>query len=304
MPLQCAYIGLGAMGYPMAGHIANHLQTLKYPSLLVHNRTLGRAESLASSVPSRVARSIAECAIADVVFTCLLNDAIVEQTVTSLLEAGLKKGAIIVEQSTVAPALVDSLAAKARASGVFYLACPIMGPPQRAQSADLVVLMAGPKAQQAIVKPLLIPAIGKKAIELGEDPAESIRLKLCGNFLVTSSCEMLAEALTLGEAAGIPQDKVGELVGSVFSSPLLNIYTTRMVQKTYNDQVHFSLTGAKKDGTHIHNMGIASGIKLPITEAFLNNVKSAHDKRGDIDITGIVGAVREGAGLDFDLKKD
>ncbi|KAI7872573.1 hypothetical protein BDF14DRAFT_1740020 [Spinellus fusiger] len=301
MSLQCAYIGLGAMGYSIAGHIAKNLQEQGHPELFVYNRTQTRAESLKETHPVKVA-SLEECAKADVIFSCLLNDSIVETVITGLISSGLKKGAIIVEQSTVAPTLVDSLAQKAKEHGVIYLSCPIMGPPAFAASANLLVLLAGPKEGRAIVKPLLIPVIGKKFIDLSEDPAQGSRLKLCGNFFITGLCEMIAEGLTLGEASGISEGKVGELLNSMFPQTVLSIYSSRMIEKTYNDQVHFSLTGAKKDATHVLKMGEAYGVDLPVTRLFLDNLESAKEKKGDIDLTGIVGSVREKAGLEFDLK--
>jgi 3-hydroxyisobutyrate dehydrogenase-like beta-hydroxyacid dehydrogenase len=286
---QVSYVGLGNMGNAMAGHIANKVSTLKYPPLLAFNRTQARAEDLRKTHPVEVATSLEQVAkSSDIVFTCLVNDTVVTDTVNTLL-SHLKSGSIIVEQSTVAPALAQELAKKAQEVGVTYVTCPIMGPPVKAMSGDLVVLMAGGNDEvRAKLIPLLIPVIGKQVIELGQDPAESLRLKLCGNYFVTSIVEMVAEGMTLGEASGVGQGKVKELLDAVFPKTLLGIYAGRMLNNTYKDEIAFSINGAKKDVRHIQQLAKDFGAKLPITEIFLDNADTVLAKHGDYDLTSVV----------------
>lgn len=303
--IQCAYIGLGAMGNAMAGHISNKLFALQYPPLLAFNRTQARAENLQKTHPVTVATSLEQVGkSSDIIFTCLLNDAAVVETLDSILPY-LKSGTILIEQSTISPALAQEYAEKAKQVGAIYLACPVMGPPVKAISGDLTVLMAGgTDAVRAKIIPLLIPVVGKKVIELGqEDVAESLRLKLCGNYFVTSVVEMVAEGMTLGEAAGVGQDKVKELLDAVFPNSLLGIYANRMLNNTYKDEIAFPITTAKKDVAHIVQLAKDSGAKLPITEAFLENADKVLADHGNYDLSSVVGNLRERAGLDFDLKK-
>lgn len=289
--LQCAYIGLGAMGKSMAGHIANNLASLNYPPLLAFNRTLARAEDLKKTHPIQVATSLEQVAkTSDIIFSCLLNDAAVVETVNAL-KPHLKSGATLVESSTISPALAQDLASQLKQIGVTYLACPVMGPPVKAASAELVVLMAGGSVDvRKQVLPLLIPVIGKKVIELGfEDVGQSLRLKLCGNYFITGVIELLAEGMTLGEAAGVGQDKVKDLVDAVFANPLMSIYSARMLNNTYRNEIAFPLSAAKKDVNHIVNMANEAGAALPVTMAFLEHANTAQAEQGDVDISGIVG---------------
>lgn len=289
-PPQCAYIGLGAMGKSMAGHIANKLASLNYPALLAYNRTQARAEDLKKTHPVEVATSLEQVAkSADIIFSCLLNDAAVVETVKSL-KPHLKSGTILVESSTIGPSVAQELAADLKQIGVAYLACPVLGPPVKAASGELTVMMAGTKDVRSQILPLLIPVIGKKTIELGEDVGESLRLKLCGNFFITSVVEMVAEGMTLGEGAGVGQDKVKELLDCVFPNSLLGIYAGRMLNNTYRDEIAFPISGAKKDVGHITHMAKEAGVSLPITEIFLENANKAQAAQGDIDLSGIVGS--------------
>ncbi|KAI9359707.1 hypothetical protein BD770DRAFT_419315 [Pilaira anomala] len=305
MSLQCAYIGLGAMGNAMAGHIANKLASLHYPPLLAYNRTQSRAEDLKKTHPIQVASSLEQLASSsDLIFCCLLNDSAVTQTLDTLLPH-LKSGTILIEQSTISPTLAQTYAKKALEKGVIYLACPVMGPPIKAASGDLTVLLAGGNSEvRAKVIPLLIPVIGKKLIELGEeDVGESLRLKLCGNYFITSVVEMVAEGMTLGEASGVGQDKVKELLDAVFPNTLLGVYAGRMLNNTYKDQIAFPITTAQKDLKHIMQLAKDSGASLPITDIFFQNTEKVLKDHGNYDLTSVVGNLREKAGLDFDLKK-
>lgn len=290
--VQCAYIGLGAMGLSMAGHIANKLASLNFPPLLAFNRTQARAEALKNTHPVTVATSLEQVATsADIIFSCLLNDAAVTQTIDTLLPH-LKSGTILIEQSTISPTLAREYAKKLQAAGVIYLACPVMGPPVKAASGDLIVLMAGGDDEvRAKVLPLLIPVIGKKVIKLNQDDVgESLCLKLCGNYFVTSIVEMVAEGMTLGETSGVGQDKVKELLDSVFPNSLLGIYAGRMLNNTYKDEVAFPITSAQKDVSHILNLAEESGAKLPITELFLENTNNVLKNHGNFDLSSVVGS--------------
>lgn len=290
--VQCAFIGLGAMGNSMAGHIANKLASLNFPPLLAFNRTQARAEALKNTHPVEVATSLKQVATsADIIFSCLLNDAAVTETIDILLPH-LKSGTILVEQSTISPALAREYAKKAQASGVTYLACPVMGPPVKAASGDLIVLMAGGDDEaRAKVLPLLIPVIGKKVIKLSQDDVgKSLCLKLCGNYFITSIVEMVAEGMTLGETSGVGQDNVKELLDSVFPNSLLGIYAGRMLNNTYKDEVAFPITTAQKDVSHILHLAEETGAKLPITEVFLENTNNVLKNHGNYDLSSVVGS--------------
>ncbi|KAG0168340.1 hypothetical protein DFQ28_000143 [Apophysomyces sp. BC1034] len=320
---QCAYIGLGAMGTPISGHIANHIETLGYPPLLVYNRTRSKADLVKKNHRVDIAESIEACARSDIIFTCLFDDDAVEGTVDTLLRTQLRPGTIIVDQSTISPTTSQRIAKKTTQSGVYYLACPILGPPSKAAVADLTVLIAGPIDARPLVLPLLVPVIGKKCVELNEDASNSLRLKLCGNLLFSGILVSLTESLTLAEASGLGQDKAQELIDILFPDTLFSVYGTKMVKETYYKQINYPISGAQKDVGHMVSLAQSVGAPLTIAEAFLEQLGEARAEKGDIDITGVIGSKflkrgklktqeysatvslgqRKNAGLTFDLKK-
>lgn len=287
---QVAYIGLGNIGIELSRHIHNNLIKTGGKPLLVHNRTRARAEQLQARVPDiKIADTVAQVAQeADIVFTCLLNDAAVQQVVEGLLVNGLRPGSIIVEQSTIAPQLADALSKKAQAMQVQYVSAPIMGPPPWAAAANVIPLVSGPQNAREKAIPYLIPAVGSRNIQLGEDVTDAPKLKLNGNFFVTAVVETLSEGLTLGEATGVGQENVKKLLDMLFPNTLVAVYADRIVNKIYENQVLFSLTGARKDASHILDMANAHKAKLPTTENFLKHLDQTKSKHGDIDISGVV----------------
>ncbi|KAI8148309.1 NAD binding domain of 6-phosphogluconate dehydrogenase-domain-containing protein [Fennellomyces sp. T-0311] len=298
---QLAYVGLGAMGIEIAQLIQCYLIETGNKPLIVHNRTLARAQALKERVPDiQIAESLADLAQADVIFTCLLNDAAVERTIDGLLSAGLKKGAIIVEQSTIAPGVTKSLAERVEAYGAHFVAIPILGPPAAARAGKLKLLAAGSPTIVEKVLPFLTPSAGDKVIRAGDQPHLSMQLKLVGNFFVTAFVESLSEGMTLGEASGVGQDKVKEVIDALFPGTLLTVYSDRIINNTFMDQIHFPLTSARKDATHIVNLAKEHNAKVPITELFLNQLNKVLEKHGDYDMTGISIASREHAGLKAD----
>ncbi|KAI8089386.1 uncharacterized protein BX664DRAFT_332890 [Halteromyces radiatus] len=306
--VQVAYIGLGKMGYEIANHIANKLKTNGDPPLLVYNRNFSKAQQFASTYNqhSQAVSSLKDISNADVIFSCLFNDEAVQDIIgTQLLSSGLvKQGAIIVEQATISPETAQDLLTLASSLGVHYLSCPVMGPPARAKAASLIPLLSGDHTARPTVLPLIEHVIGDKIIQVGKhnDAGAALRLKLCGNFFVFAMTESIAEGLTLGEATGVGQDSVKALIDTLFANTIYVDYSTRMVDETYHDDIRFTLDGGLKDASHILDLGKSANVDLPITATFKERLTTLQQRQANMDVSGIVGVVRESAGLDFDLK--
>ncbi|KAI8881003.1 NAD(P)-binding protein [Backusella circina FSU 941] len=291
MSPQCAYIGLGAMGSAMAGHISDRLSELNYPSLLVFNRTIKSAERLKESKPAVVVTQTAEeiAQKADIIFSCVFDNA-AALAISKTLITHLKPGAIVVEQSTISPETSRQIYETFSNAGIFYMSSPVMGPPEKAIAGELVVLMSGPQNAREAVTPILIPAIGKKHIDLGDVIEKALKLKLCGNFFVTSVVELVAEGMALGDATGIGEDNIKALINTLFPNTLFPIYAERIHQKTYHDKIAFSVNSAKKDVGYIKEMAEASNANLPITNIFLDHLNQSN---GDSDLTSIVEVLKK-----------
>ncbi|RUS32262.1 hypothetical protein BC938DRAFT_475926 [Jimgerdemannia flammicorona] len=317
-----------------AANLQKHLTATGQPPLVVFNRSASRAEPL-RALGAVVAASLADVSHrADVVFTCLSNDAAVLETYEQLLEDTVE-GKVFLEQSTVSSDTTAKVAEMARKKGATLLGSPIMGPPASAVSAQLVIILAGGTVEiRDRISPYLVPILGRALIPLGNDERDASKLKLTGNFFISSMVEMLAEGLTLGEAAvsaypfpvsdldpyvnptnlahdppGLGQHNVQKLINAVFAGTPLVPYAERMVSESYDidlaagERAQFSISGAKKDVSHILNLAKNHGAKLPISEVIFEHLQQAGEEKGDIDFSGIVGVLRKDAGLPFNLKK-
>ena len=214
---RIGWIGLGKMGAPMAGHLraAGH-------ELSVYNRTAAKAEGLVAA-GARLATSPAGAATgAAVVFVMLADDAALR---ASLLGpdgavAAMDRGAVLVEMSTVSPAISAEIDRACAARGVGYLRAPVSGSVAFAEAAKLTVLASGPAAVYAAVLPLL-QNFSAKQLHVGGG-CEARVMKLALNMMVGMSAAMMGEALALGQKNGLTREVMLEVIGaSAVASPLV-----------------------------------------------------------------------------------
>lgn len=229
--MNISFLGLGSMGTAMA----TNLLKAGFP-LTVYNRTAAKAEPL-RQLGAAVAASPAEAVrTADVVFTMVTDDRALEELTTGpggILSA-LPLGAIHASCSTVAPATNRRLAEAHQAHGSFLVASPVFGKPDVAAAGKLWVGSSGATAE---VRQRLRPAqdaIGQGTHDFGNDPGAASVAKLCGNFLLGTVIEGLAEALTLAEKCGL--DRVGfyeMLTSTLFNNPIYKSYGKLIAEQHY-----------------------------------------------------------------------
>jgi 3-hydroxyisobutyrate dehydrogenase-like beta-hydroxyacid dehydrogenase len=217
---RIAFIGLGAMGVPMATNLQNYLKSQNKEPLMVYNRTISRTESLVKigAIAAQSLKQVAE--YANIIFTSLSNDEAVNQVYNKLLES-LKpnegKNKIFIETSTIYPTTIKNIKEKVeKIPNVHILSCPVWGPPIAAKNAQLIIITSGHQPAIDHVMPLLIPVLGKKAVTVGEDVAKAAKYKLVGNFLVGGVIELLSEGMTLAEKTDVGRDKLMEFIDLVF----------------------------------------------------------------------------------------
>ena len=193
-----AFIGLGIMGLPMAGHLlaAGH-------RLTVHTRTKSKAQLLLDRgaswavTPAEAARS------ADVVFTCLPDTPDVEAVLLGHdgVLAAARAGLVVVDHSTISPSATRSMAAALAGRGAALLDAPVSGGDVGARNAALSIMVGGDEAAFARVRPLLAHT-GKTITHCG--PSGSGQLtKLVNQVLVTITNLAVCEALTFAKASGL-----------------------------------------------------------------------------------------------------
>jgi len=199
MPENLGFIGLGSMGEP----IAANLLAAGY-ALRVYNRTAAKAAHLAAK-GATVAPTAADVASpGGIVLTMLSDDRALEAVCLAQPSFVEKLGSegIHVSLSTISPATARRLAEHHAKYKVDYVASPVFGRPEAAAAKRLAIPFSGPAAAKKRIEPILA-AISASHFDYGEDPGCANVVKLCGNFLVASAIESLAETLTLAEKNGV-----------------------------------------------------------------------------------------------------
>jgi len=216
--MKVAFLGLGAMGIPMAVNLARagHRLTL-------WNRSERPLEAFGEARPVR-ARSIAEAVRdAEAVITMLADDAAVEAVVHGGLLEALPEGAVHVGMSTVGIDTARRLTEAHRQRRRAYVAAPVFGRPDVAQAAKLWIVSAGPAEDRARVHPLF-EAIGRGVSEFGDEPWHANLVKLGNNFLLAAMLEAVGEACALMRKAEVDPKAFVEAANAIFQSPVYANY--------------------------------------------------------------------------------
>ena len=272
-----ALLGTGTMGAGMARNIAAAGIPLR-----VWNRTRAKAEPLAEA-GAEVADSPAEAVRdADIVLTMLFDADSVEATLAEA-RAGLRQGAVLLQQSTVGVEGADRLAETADELGLVYVDAPVLGTRKPAEDGTLVILASGPDEAQDVVAPVF-DAIGSRTVWVG--PAgQGTRLKLVANSWVLTVVEGIAESLTLARALGVEPRRFLEVVkGGAMDAPYVQLKGNAMLDGDFTPA--FGLDGAAKDAGLIVDAARAAGADLAVIEAvqqhFARALAAGH---GDKDLS-------------------
>ncbi|KAK0532572.1 hypothetical protein OC834_002545 [Tilletia horrida] len=304
------WIGLGNMGGPMAANLAKSLQTSGQGPLLTFNRTTSKVGDLASSLSANAIKPASsveqigeEC---DLIFTSLAADGPARSVLDGLL-AGIKKQGgkkvVIVETSTISADTARELSRTASAvDGVSYVQSPAFGPPPMAVEAKLVFVLAGPADTKAAVEPYMVPAMGRKSLDLGEDTGKASIFKLVGNGFIAGLIELLAETMTLANTSGVGDEAFLGFIKEFVPAPSAIGYGTKMVNSAFDAQPNgFAIDGGLKDVNHILDLGKQTGAALPLLEIakrHLEHVRGLEEGAGTkLDWSALVAAQRAESGL-------
>lgn len=202
--MRVSFVGLGVMGYPMAGHLAR----CGYETI-VYNRTAARAEEWCREHGGKQAGSPAEAAEgSDIVFCCVGNDADVRSVILEgggVLE-GIAAGAVLVDHTTASAVVAREVHAAARKKGADFLDAPISGGQAGAESGQLTIMVGGDEAVFERVLPVL-RSYGKACTRIG--PVGSGQLaKMVNQVCIAGIVQGLSEALHFAKRAGLDVEAV------------------------------------------------------------------------------------------------
>ncbi len=261
MTPKVGWIGLGLIGKPMARRLAN-----AGLAMTVWNRAASKAEELVplGARPAATAREAA--AASEVLFTCVSDPPALEAVLfgpEGALE-GLGAGSVLVDCSTISPALARRIAAACAERGAEFLEAPITGGTWGAEKGELVFLIGGEAATLDRVRPVLAH-LGKKLFHLGPHGAGQT-VKLAMNLLYALEVQALAEALALVAGAGIGAEKLLDvLASSMGRAPVLDVKAPMMTSGNYAPS--FPLRLMHKDLGLALDLANHLGVPLPATAA-------------------------------------
>lgn len=277
------FIGLGLMGRPMS----MNLLKAGYP-LTVWNRTSSRAQELVSA-GAKLAKSPPEAAASsDFLFTIVSDPPALETILWGPNGAlpALKKGATYIDSSTVSPALARKIAAACAERGVRFLDAPVTGGDWGAKKGELVFMVGGDAGALKDAEPIL-GVMGKKWFHLGP-PGAGQTIKLAMNLILALQVDALAEALALVAGAGLPGEKLVEVLqSSMARSGVLDVKAPNLLKGEYIPS--FPLRLMHKDLGLALDLGNQLGVALPATAAAretYNSVKGA--AKEDLDYSAVM----------------
>lgn len=206
--MKVAFLGLGVMGYPMAGHLAKNGHTV-----VVYNRTASRAEDWVKEYGGNLRPTPADAATdADIVFACVGNDDDLRAVVTGAQGAfaGMKRGAIFADHTTASAEVARELYQLAKERGIGFLDAPVSGGQAGAQNGKLTIMVGGDDAVFATAQPVMVH-YGRAVTLMG--PAGSGQLtKMVNQIAIAGLLQGLSEALNFAARAGLDGKKVVETI--------------------------------------------------------------------------------------------
>ena len=282
-----AFIGLGALGAPMAANLL-----AKGIPLTVHNRHRERERPLAAAGARRAATPAEAARDAAVLALCLSDDTAVAEVLlgrggdtADAALAGLAPGSLVVDFSTIAPASSRAMAAALAERGVAYLDAPVTGGTEGARAGTLSVLVGGEADDLERARPVL-EAVGRTITHLGPVGAGQ-EAKAVNQVLVAGSYAAVAEALALGQRLGLPMEEVRQaLLGGAAGSWALEHRGGSMLRGEF--PLGFRLRLHRKDLAIALEAAAAGGLELPVARqvaAMEDDLIAAG--RGDEDVSAL-----------------
>jgi len=278
---KIAFLGMGVMGYPMAGHLAKK----GGHELTVYNRSAAKAAQWAKEYGGKTAASPREAAKdCEFVMVCVGNDDDVRSVVYGDhgALAGMKKGAILVDHTTASAILARELDAKCKEQGIGFVDAPVSGGQTGAVSGQLGIMCGGNEATFGKAKPVL--DLYAKMCALMGGPGAGQLTKMVNQIIVAGVVQGLAEGLNFGKRAGLDIEKVISVVskGAAQSWQMENRW--KPMNELKFDGYGFAVDWMRKDLGICLEEAKKNGARLPTTaliDQFYAQVQARGGKRWD-----------------------
>ncbi|MCU7373613.1 NAD(P)-dependent oxidoreductase [Paucibacter sp. O1-1] len=278
-PRQVAFLGLGVMGYPMAGHLARAGN-----AVTVYNRTAAKAQAWAQEYGGKAAATPAAAAAgADIVFACVGNDDDLRSVVLGEAGAlaGMKPGAIFVDHTTASAEVARELYAAALAAGLQFVDAPVSGGQAGAVNGALTVMCGGDAAPFASIQPVAL-AFAKAVTLVGASGAGQLA-KMVNQICIAGLVQGLSEAIAFGQKAGLDMKQVLDVIGKgAAQSWQMDNRGKTMVDDKFD--FGFAVDWMRKDLGLVLDEARRNGAKLPVTalvDQFYADVQTLGGNRWD-----------------------
>ena len=257
---KLAFLGLGVMGYPMAGHLARAGH-----EVTVYNRSAAKAEAWRNEYRGRTARTPAEAAKgADIVLMCVGNDDDVRAAAAGAdgALAGIARGAILVDHTTASAIVAREVHAAAGAKGVGFLDAPVSGGQAGAQNGKLTIMVGGDESTFARAEPVL--AHYARAVTLMGGPGAGQLTKMVNQICIAGLVQGLSEGIDFATRAGLDPERVLDVIskGAAQSWQMENRGKTMVADKF---DFGFAVDWMRKDLGICLDEARRNGATLPVT---------------------------------------
>jgi 2-hydroxy-3-oxopropionate reductase len=293
--MKIGFVGLGIMGRPMALNLHNAQHALIVPERASLTDDIRK---VAEVVPD--AKAVAERA--EVVILMVPDTPDVETVLFAPngVAAGLKRGTLLIDMSSISPIETKAFAKKINALGCDYLDAPVSGGEVGAKQATLTIMVGGPEAAFARAKPLF-DLMGKNITHVGEENGAGQTCKVANQIIVALNIQAVSEALVFAAKAGADPAKVrAALMGGFAASRILEVHAERMLNGTFNPGFRIRLH--QKDLNLALSSAKELGLSLPNTATAQQMFSSCAAHGGaDLDHSALILAI-EGL-ADFSVRK-
>ena len=277
---KVVFLGLGVMGYPMAGH----LRTRGGHEVTVYNRTGAKANAWVNAFGGRAAPTPREAAAdADFVFACVGNDDDLRSVVLGPdgAFAGMKPGAIFVDHTTASAGVARELQEKAAALGLDFLDAPVSGGQAGAENGALTIMVGGNDKSFAAAEPVM-QSYAKMIVHLGASGSGQLA-KMVNQICIAGVVQGLAEAIHFAKSAGLDVEKTIAAIskGAAQSWQMENRWQTMTAGKF---DFGFAVDWMRKDLGIVLDEARRTGARLPLTalvDQFYADVQASGGNRWD-----------------------
>jgi 3-hydroxyisobutyrate dehydrogenase/2-hydroxy-3-oxopropionate reductase len=278
-PRRLAFLGLGVMGYPMAGHLARAGH-----SVTVYNRSAAKAQGWVQEFGGRSAATPRLAAQdADIVLCCVGNDDDLRSVVLGAdgALAGMKAGACLVDHTTASAQVARELYAAAQQAGLHFVDAPVSGGQAGAQNGQLTVMCGGDAAAFEAVKPVGM-AFAKAFTLMGASGAGQLT-KMVNQICIAGLVQGLSEAIAFGQRAQLDLDKVLDVIGKgAAQSWQMDNRGKTMARDEFN--FGFAVDWMRKDLGLVMDEAKRNGARVPVTalvDQFYADVQAMGGQRWD-----------------------